>query len=193
MDFSKQSKTIQIDENFEDYYSGICPFCGGKNYKITDSRKREIQELGGPHRKLLVNLDVKTILCLNPACNIEFTPEHPMYPKNHPFSRDIIEQSLNFAHKFNFSAEKIAIGLKINNSVEVHPKTIQSWINNYSEEYFQAMFANNPQKSLQDFKAITIDGTWFTSGKKTIGKKKIAQFSSVTKLADGTYLLTWWT
>jgi len=123
---------------------------------------------------------------------MEFTPEHPLYPKNHPYSKDIIEQSLNYAHKFNMSAEKIAAGLVLNNSVDISPKTVQSWINNYSKDYFQAIFAENPEKSLNELKAITIDGTWFTTGKNVIGKKKNVQFSSVTKLADGTYLLTWW-
>ena len=136
MDFTKQSKTIRIDEKFNDYYRGICPFCGGKNYKIIDTWNRDIQESGTPNRKIIVNLEVKRILCLNPECNIEFTPGHPMYPKNHRFSRDIIEQCLNLAHKFNKSAVEIALELKLNNSVEVHPKTVQSWINNYSEDYF---------------------------------------------------------
>jgi hypothetical protein len=193
MDFSKQTKTVLIQEKFSDYYSGICPFCGCKVYKIIDSKKREIQEIGGPNRKVLVELEYKRVKCLNTECNLEFTPEHPMYPKNHTFSRDIIEQSLNSAHRFNKSAENIALELKINNSVDIHAKTIQLWINSYSEEYFQTIFAQDPKKSLDDFKAITIDGTWFDAGKKTIGKKKIAQFSSVTKLTDGTYLLTWWT
>ena len=192
MDFSNHSETIEKHVRFQDYFRNGCPFCGSKNYKVVDSWTRKIQDLGEPDRKVIAIVEMKTLLCLNPECNAKYTPENVHYPKSHQYSRAIIKQSLNFAHKFSFSADKIALSLHMNNSVQVNPKTIQSWVNHYSEDYFQAIFAENPEKSLQDLKAITIDGTWFTTGKNVLGKKKNVQFSSVTKLADGTYLLTWW-
>lgn len=192
MDFNRTSKTIVIPEKFIDYYSGMCPFCGCKNYKIIDTWKHSVSELGGPKRKIMVDIESKRIKCLNSKCGIEFTPEHPNYPKGFEFSLDVIEQSLNKAHQFNISAEQIAFDLEINNSVTVHPKTIQSWINLYSEEYFTAYFKRDPEQAKKAFKSITIDGTYFTAGKKIIGKKKDVQLSSVIRLPDGSFLLTWW-
>ncbi len=125
MDFSKSIKTITIKEHLKDYFSGECPFCEGKLYKIINSRTRKIQDTGGPHRKIIVELEVKKIKCLNPDCGKVFTPEHPAYPKNHQYSRDVIETALNLAHQSNLSAEKIVKILRLNDSLDISPKTVQ--------------------------------------------------------------------
>jgi len=150
------------------------------------------QDLGGPMRKRMVEVEMKRIQCENPACLVAFTPEHPLYPKGYHYTWDVIQFSLTQAHRFSQSAERIATQLAEQHQVSVDPKTIQSWVNDKSEEYFSGYFQKHSETAKQDFKAITIDGTWFNKGKALVGKKNIAQFSSVTKLADGTYLLTWW-
>jgi hypothetical protein len=107
-------------------------------------------------------------------------------------SGDVIQYALGQAHKFNLSAAQVALMLYEQHHVKIRSETVQSWINDFSEDYFQAYFQKNPVTAKKDFKAITIDGTHFNMGQDIIGKKKDVRLSSVTKLADGTYLLTWW-
>jgi DNA polymerase III gamma/tau subunit len=121
-----------------------------------------------------------------------FTPEHPYYPPYLHYSVDVVQYALDQAHHWTRSAENIADQLLTDHNVEVDPKTIQDWINTYSEQFFQTYFLKNPKTAVQDFRAITLDGTHFTSGKDLIGKKKVADSLSVTKLADEVYLVTWW-
>jgi hypothetical protein len=192
MGFFREPQIERIHEAFSTYYSGVCPFCASKNWRILETWIHRVQDLGAPSRKRIVEIEMKRIECLNETCKAIYTPEHPLFPKNYQFSFDVIQYSLTQAHRFTNSAEKIAIQLFEQHQVTIDPKTIQSWINEKSEEYFQAYFQAHPDTAKQDFKAITIDGTWFNKGKDLIGKKKDARFSSVTKLADGTYLLTWW-
>jgi hypothetical protein len=192
VDFFQPVREVTISEKFSSYYNGVCPFCGSKNYTIEDVRHRYLQDMGGPTRKVTVDLEVKTIRCLEPTCGMVFTPEHPYYPPFLHYSIDVVQFALMQAHNFTRSAEDIADQLLTNHNVTVDPKTIQSWINTYSEQYFQTYFIAKPETALQDFKALTIDGTYFTSGKDVIGKKKAVESLSVTKLADGVFLVTWW-
>ena len=53
-------------------------------------------------------------------------------------------------------------------------------------------FKEDPKKALEAYKSLTIDGTGFTLGNDVIGKKNDVQSSSVVKLSDGIFLLTWW-
>lgn len=174
------------------YFIGKCPFCNHRNWKILDHWTHSVADLGTPSKEVFVDVEMKRIRCLNSSCNREFTPEHPEYPKSYQFSGDIIQYALTQAHKFTLSAFQIAQMLLMQHQVKISPETIQSWINDFSEEYFQAYFQKFPDTAKKDFKAITIDGTQFNLGQDLIGKKKDVPFSSVTKLADGTFLLTWW-
>jgi hypothetical protein len=192
MDFQRKTSTTVLKVCFSDYYSGECLFCGGKLYKIVDSWLKKVAQLGGPAWKVNVEIEMKTILCLNPECEMKFTPEHPNYPKGFHYSLDVIEKALNQAHHFTRSAQDIAFLLKEDHNVEVSSKAVQGWINAFSEEFFQAYFSKHPDTAVDDFRAITIDGTWFSQGKALIGKKKAVQSLSVTKLQGGHYLLTWW-
>jgi len=146
--------------------------------------------MGSPTREVIADVEMKRIECIK--CGQVFTPEHPQYPKHFQVSGDVIQYSLGQAHKFSLSAAQVALMLTEQHQVKVRPENVQSWINDFSEEYFQAYFQKNPETAQKDFKAITIDGTHFNMGQDLIGKKKGVRLSSVTKLADGTYLLTWW-
>ena len=192
MDFKVETRTTILEEHFQDYFSGECLFCGGKNYKIVDSWNKTVSQLGGPSWKVCINVEMKTIQCLNPQCKMQYSPEHPHFPKGLQYSLDIVKKALNQAHRFTTSADKIALQLKEEHNVDVSSKTIQKWINEYSEKYFEAYFKEKPKSAIQDFRAITVDGTWFNRGKDVIGKKKDVQSLSVTKLPGGHYLLTWW-
>ncbi len=192
MDFESKTRTKILTEHFRDYFSGECVFCRCKNYKIVDTWTKTVPQLGGPAWKVSAEVEMKTICCLNPECNMRYTPEHPHYPKGMHYSLDIIEKALNQAHRFTHSAIEIAAQLKEEHNVDVSPKAVQKWINDYSEEYFQVHFKKHPNTAVRDFRAITVDGTWFNQGKDLIGKKKAAQSLSVTKLPGGHYLLTWW-
>ncbi len=192
MSFRREKRTSILREKFQDYYSGECPFCGHKIYKIIDSWTKTVPQIGGPAWKVFVEIEMKRIKCLNHDCTMVYTPEHPDFPKGLQFSLDVVEKALNQAHHDNMSTIVIAEQLLRQHQVEVSPKTVQSWINNYSEEFFQDYFRAHQNTAANDFKAITIDGTWFKQGKDVIGKKKLAQSYSVTKLPGGHYLLTWW-
>jgi len=175
---------------FESYYNGICPLCQSKVWKILDSWIHSVAEMGSPTREVIADVEMKRIECIK--CSQVFTPEHPQYPKQYQVSGDVIQYALGQAHKYNQSANQIASMLMDLHQVKVSSEAVQSWINDFSEEYFQAYFQKNPEMAKKDFKAITIDGTHFNMGQDLIGKKKDVRLSSVIKLADGTYLLTWW-
>ena len=192
MAFNREIRTTILHEHFQDYFSGECPFCGHKNYKIVDSWIKTVPQLGGPAWKVLVEIEMKRIECLNSECSMQFTPNHPDFPKGLHYALDVVEKALNQAHRFTNSAQRIAIQLREEHQIKISPKTIQSWINTYSETYFQDYFRAHNETAAKDFKAITIDGTWFNRGKDVIGKKKAARSFSVTKLPGGHYLLTWW-
>lgn len=192
MDFFHDIQTERISILFSNYFDGQCPFCLYKNWKILETWIHSVQDLGGPTRKRWVDVEMKRVQCLNPDCNMIFTPEHPLYPKGYHYSGDVIQFALTQAHRFMTSSIVISAQLSEQHQVTVDPKTVQSWINEKTEAFFQTYFQRHPETAAHDFKAITIDGTWFTKGMDDIGKKKAVHFSSVTKLADGTYLLTWW-
>jgi len=190
MDFFQDVRDIIEHVAFHSYYNGECPFCRCRNFTIIDTRSRTLPDLGGPTRRLSVDLEVKTIQCVE--CGMTFTPEHPYYPPFLHYTLDVVQFALSLAHRRELSAQVISALLWEEHHVEVDPKTVQSWVNTYSEQYFQTYFAKKPQTAVEDFRAITIDGTHFRAGKDLIGKKKVAEFSSVTRLAGNAYLLTWW-
>jgi len=190
MDFFQTIRDIIVKELFLTYFSGICPFCESKNYIILDTRHRILPDMGGPTRRIKVDLEVKTVQCAN--CKRIFTPEHPYYPPFLHYTLDVVQFALDAAHKWTLSAEKIAHLLETEHQVMVDPKTIQEWINSYSEQYFQTYFLTQPKTAVQEFKSITVDGVYFTAGKDVIGKKKNVESLSVTKLAGDVYLVTWW-
>lgn len=190
VDFYQEIRKYPVHETFESYSKGDCPFCGCKIYTILETRHRDLQDMGGPTREVHVDLEVKTLKCT--ACQMVYTPEHPYYPPYFQVSIDVVQFALTQAHRFQRSAEQIAEQLLVNHNVSISAKTIQGWINTYSEQYFQTYFQKKPKVAVQDFKAITLDGTYFNSGKDIIGKKKAVESLSVTKLKDNVYLVTWW-
>jgi hypothetical protein len=190
MSFFHEIRHERLYISLESYFNGVCPFCDQKVWKILDSWLHSVAEMGSPTREIMADVEMKRIQCQK--CGQIFTPEHPQYPKSYQVSGDVIQYALGQAHKYQISAGQIASVLSEQHQVKVKPETVQNWINEFSEEYFQAYFQTYPSTAQKDFKAITIDGTHFNMGQDIIGKKKDVHLSSVIRLADGTYLLTWW-
>lgn len=188
--FPNEIRTETISIPFSSYYNGICPFCSHTIYTIRTSRTRTVQDLGTPTLKRIVNLEVKGIRC--EKCMNEFTPENQSFPQKYTVSRDVIMTALGTAFRFKQSTQDIALALRHNNNVNVSAERIQGWINDYSETWFQSYFQTHPTEDVHDFKVLTIDGTHLPAGKDTLGKKKNVQWSSVTRLKDNLFLLTWW-
>ncbi|TKJ23552.1 MAG: hypothetical protein CEE43_02515 [Promethearchaeota archaeon Loki_b32] len=172
------------------YAPKACPSCGSGEIAIRTSHKRTISELGNIITELFVELHVATFECEN--CRNKYTPQHPDYPKGYEYSRSIIQTALSLHFQDNVSGNRIAAQLAKYFSVQMLPKTIYSWINALTEDFMKSEFKAEPEKALEVYKALMIDGTGFSLGNKLLGKKNDVQLSSAVKLSDGIYLLTWW-
>jgi len=190
MDFSKSVKKEIVKISARQYAPEACPFCRSNDIFIRSSHKRTIPELGNIDTKLCIELHVATFKCKN--CGVKYTPEHLDYPKGYEYSRRIIQTVLSLHFRKNLSGHKIAAQLAEYYNVQIPPKTIYSWINDLTEEFMKSEFKDEPIKTLEAYKALTIDGTGFSVGNKLLGKKKDVQSSSAVKLSNGIYLLTWW-
>jgi len=190
MDFSKRVKKEIVKISADQYAPKACPSCGSSEIIIRTSHKRILSELGNINIELFVELHVATFECKN--CGAKYTPEHVDYPKGYEYSRRIIQTALSMHFQDNVSGNKIAAQFAKYFNVQIPPKTIYSWINALTEEFMKSEFKTEPEKALEAYKALTIDGTGFSLGNKLLGKKKNVQLSSAVKLSNGIYLLTWW-
>jgi len=190
MDFTKLIKKEIVKISAKDYAPETCPFCSSDEIIIRTSYKRSIPELGNIDTRRIIELHVATFKC--EKCECKYTPQHTDYPKKYEYSRRIIQTALSLHFKKNFSGNKIAAHLAEYFSVQIPPKTIYSWINALTEEFMKSEFEAEPEKALEAYKALTIDGTGFSLGNQLLGKKNDVQLSSAVKLSNGIYLLTWW-
>ncbi|MBA7559342.1 hypothetical protein ES708_00956 [subsurface metagenome] len=189
MDFSRRVKKEIVKVSADQYVPKACPSCGSSEITIRTSHKRIISELGNIDTELFIELHVATFECKN--CGAKYTPEHMDYPKGYEYSRRIIQTALSMHFQDNVSGNKIAAQLAKYFSVQIPPKTIYSWVNALTEEFMKSEFKTEPEKALEAYKALTIDGTGFSLGNKLLGKKKNVPLASAVKLSNGIYLLTW--
>jgi transcription elongation factor Elf1 len=190
MDFSNSVKKEIVKISVGEYSPKLCPFCNSEELVIRTSRKRSISELGNISKERHIELQVATFKCEN--CGRKYKPQHPNYPKGYTYSRNVIQTALSLHFKKNLSGNKIAAQLAEYYNVKVPPKTIHSWINALTEDFMKNEFKEEPIKALEAYKSLTIDGTGFNLGTDVIGKKNDVRSSSVVKLSDKIYLLTWW-
>ena len=190
MKFDKETEVIYKDISPQQYFDGICPFCSYKSLKIRSSRIREIQDLGTPSKKLIIRLEMQTLICR--SCKSVFSPDHPSYPSKYEYSKDIIEYVLTRYNYHNISGNAIARDLALLHNVKIPVTTVYSWLKDHSPEFIKANLEKDPENLPPNIKSITIDGTYVNMGKDIIGKKNDVQSLSVTKLKDGRYLLMWW-
>jgi len=188
MNFKTVVKTTHFDIPAEEYFNGACPECGSKSLKIRSSYKRVIPDLGAPRKKRYVRIKINYFECEN--CANPFSPKHPDYPSKLEYSPSIIHYALERYYRDNISAKKIAHVLKNSHEVEVPIDTINTWIKQYSKEYLKSMESEKTLDHPESIKTVTIDGTFTSTGRDVIGKKKPVVLLSVTKQKNGTYLLT---
>ena len=188
MNFKKVVKTTYFDIPVEDYFNGACPKCGSKLLKIRSSYKRAISDLGAPREKRFVRIKINYFEC--EKCGQSFSPKHPDYPPKLEYTPSIITYVLDSYYQFNSSGNEIALELKKKHKVDIPPDTIYSWIKCYSKEYLKSIHKEKTIINPELIKTITIDGTFTSTGKDVIGKKKPVVSLSVSKAKNGTYLLT---
>jgi hypothetical protein len=190
IDFNFNVRTRYREIDLPEYFNGTCPFCESNQVIIRSSRWRELPDLGSPFEKMIVRLKEAYIYCQD--CGATFTPEHPAFPPDLEYSQAIVEYALTSFHYNNDSGETIARNLARLHQVEVPAATIYSWLKRYSPAYLKAQIDGRPTEDLSHIKTVTVDGTYVHTGSAVIGKKKDVESLSVTKLADGRYLLMWW-
>lgn len=190
MEFNKHLRKTTKEILLKEFYNGICPFCDSDQTIIRTSRTRSIQEMGTTLERITIKIPVCYIECK--ACGEKFTPEHPLYPPKYEYSQAVIEYALFRYHYQNTSGNQIAKDLRLLHHVEVKEATVYSWLKNLSPDFAKAKINQNPDNIPGSIKTITVDGTYFSTGKDIIGKKKDVESLSVTKLKDGRYLLMWW-
>jgi len=190
MKFDRETETIYKDIALDQYFDGICPFCGSKELKIRSSRMCNIQDLGTTSKKVIIRLEIQTIECR--TCSAKFSPDHPAYPSKYEYSKDIIEYTLTRYNYHNISGNAIARDLALLHNVQVSEATVYSWLKDHSPDFIKANLAIEPENIPPNIKALTVDGSYVNMGKEIIGKKKDVDSFSVTKLEDGRYLLMWW-
>lgn len=190
MDFSKEIeirfKNIDPLEKFENK----CVFCGSPNIIIRSSRTRKVPDMGTTFEEVIAIIKEPRLKCQ--ACNGEFNIHHPFYPPKYEYSQAIIEFALTQFHYFNTSGKKISKILKKLAQVDVSEDTIYTWLHKLSPEFLKAKLDESPKKTMKEVKSISIDGSHISMGKAAIGKKKLVDLLSVTKLKNGDYLLMWW-
>ena len=188
MEFKTVVKTTYFDVPVEEYFSGACPNCGSKTVKIRSSYQRVVPDLGAPREKRFLRIKINYYKC--ETCGRSFSPKHPDYPSKVEYSPSIILYALERYYRDNISANNIHHVLKHSHEVDVPIDTINTWIKRYSKEYLKSIEGEKSLKSPESIKTVSIDGTFTSTGKDVIGKKKPAVLLSVTKQKNGTYLFT---
>ena len=167
-----------------------CPFCDSHNMIIRSSRIRVIPDLGSTLEKIILKIKTPRLKCKD--CGKEFVIHHPLYPPKYEYSQAIIEYALTRYHYKNTSGNIISSDLKLLHQVDASEETIYSWLKEHSPAFLKIKLDKNPHQDLSHVKSITIDGSYVSTGKDIIGKKKHVDSLSVTKLENGDYLLMWW-
>jgi len=190
MKFTNKIREKRIEIAVTDYFDGKCPFCQSTQTIIRSSYIKQIPDLGNSIEKVIIDLTVAYYKCK--ACVRNFTPEHPMYPPNYQYSLTIIQHALLRYHYHNASGRKITEELRLLHNVDVKEATIYAWLKGKSPEFIKSRLTKDSDDLPSNIKAITVDGTYVDVGRDIIGKKKLVESLSVTKLEDGRYLLMWW-
>ncbi len=188
MNFTTVVKTTYSDIPVEKYFNGMCPKCGSKALRIRSSYTRVIPDLGAPREKRFIRITIHYFEC--ETCGSSFSPKHPDYPSKVEYSPSIIFYALECYYRDNVSAKKIAYVLKNSHEVEVPIDTINTWIKRYSKDYLKSIENEKILAHPEAIKTVSIDGTFISTGKDVIGKKKPVVLLSVTKQKNGTYSLT---
>ncbi len=190
MEFDKAMRTTFKDIDVFDYFDNICPQCSSRDLIIRSSRIRNVQDMGTPLEKVVARVRMVNFECK--VCNFKFSPEHPLYPSKFEYSKAIIEYALFRYHYQSVSGNQIAIDLRFLHQVDIPEATIYSWLQQYSPDFIKARLGRDPNDLPPNIKAITVDGSYVSTGKDVIGKKNHVESLSVTRLEDGRYLLMWW-
>jgi len=188
MNFKTVVNTSYRDIPVEEYFDGACPECQSLALRIRSSYKRVLPDMGAPREKRFLRIKINYYEC--EACGHSFSPKHPEYPPKLEYSPSIILYALERYHRDNISGKKIADVLKNSHEVDVPMDTVNSWIKLHSKAYLKAI---NQKKSLEhpkSIKTVTLDGTFTSTGRDVIGKKKPVVSLSLTKQKNGIYLLT---
>lgn len=188
MNFTTVVRTTYSDIPVEEYFNGACPKCGSEAIKIRSSYKRVIPDIGAPREKRFIRIKINYFEC--ETCGSSFSPKHPDYPSKLEYSPSIIFYALERYYRDNVSAKKIAYVLKNSHEVEVPIDTINTWIKRYSKDYLKSIENEKIINHPEAIKTVSIDGTFISTGKDVIGKKKPVVLLSVTKQKNGTYSLT---
>lgn len=188
MDFKTAIKTTYTDISYKDYFDGVCPTCQSTALTIRSSYTRTIPDLGGPREKRYVRIEVKYFICKD--CGARFSPKHPEYPPKLEYTPNIILYALERYYQDNVSAPQIADVLNNSHQVDVPPDTVHTWIKLHSKAYLNSIEKDKSLDEAELIKAVTIDGTYTSTGRDIIGKKKPVVSLSVTREKNGTYLLT---
>ena len=188
MNFKTVLRTTYSDIPVEDYFGGACPKCGSKVLKIRSSYKRVIADLGAPREKRFIRIKINYYKC--ESCSHDFSPKHSEYPPKLEYSPSIILYSLERYYRDNISAKKIAHVLKNSHNIEVPTDTVNTWIKQHSKEYLKSIEREKTLENPESIKTVSIDGTFTSTGRDVIGKKKPAVLLSVTRGKNGTYSLT---
>lgn len=189
MHFPSKVRVTSFDISLEEYFEGACPYCHSTHLTIRSSRLRTVPDLGTPLEKRIARIKMATFRCND--CGKKFSPKHPDYPQKFEYSLAIITYALDCYYKHNSSGTEIAQNLLTLHQVEVPVDTINSWIKLLSADYFKARKQKPPKADPQEIKTLSVDGTFVSTGKDIIGKKKPVDLLSVTKRKNGTYALTW--
>lgn len=188
MNFKTNIKTSYTDIPVEEYFDGVCPKCKSKDLTIRSSYKRVIPDLGCPREKRFIRIKINYFVCKE--CGTIFSPKHPEYPPKVEYTPNIILYALERYYKDNVSVPHIVNVLKNSHQVDVPEDTIYTWIKLHSEAYLNSTERDESLEDAELIKAVTIDGTFTSTGKDVIGKKKPVVLLSVTREKNGTYLLT---
>ena len=187
MDFTNTNTTSHENIRIEDYFDGYCRECRSTKLTIRSSYKRTVKDLGTPREKRFVCIKINYYECKE--CGASFSPKHPAYPPKLEYTPAVIHYAMDRYYEGNQSAKKIAHVLKRSHHVEINKDTIATWVKRYTDEYLEAIQEEEGFEDADQIKAVTIDGTYTSTGKDVLGKKKSAASSSGTKEKDGIYLL----
>ena len=188
MNFKTAVKAFYRDIPVEEYFDGACPECRSLVLKIRSSYKRLLPDLGAPREKHFLRIKINYFEC--ETCGHSFSPKHLDYPSKLEYAPSIIHYALERYFRDNISGKKIAHVLKNSHEVEVPVDTVNSWIKRYSTDYLKSVNREKTLEHPESIKTVTIDGTYTSTGRDVIGKKKPVVSLSLTKQKNGTYLLT---
>jgi hypothetical protein len=188
MNFTTVVSASYRDIDVEEYFDGACPECQSLALRIRSSYVRELPDMGAPREQRFLRIKIHYYECN--TCGHSFSPKHPEYPPKLEYSPSIILYALERYHRDNISAKMIADILKDSHQVDVPKDTVNSWIKIHSKAYLKTTKQKKSLHHPESIKTVTLDGTFTSTGRDVIGKKKPVVSLSLTKQKNGTYLLT---